>query len=160
MIANAGVMVNAAVSEVFTTMLNLEVRQVSHEACGFKGEPQIASAVGFTGRVSGVVYLYTTVRFAVRITRGLLGLNASEAHNDDMVNDAMGEIANMIVGQFKSRLTDRGLPCVMTIPSIVRGSQFEIEAVRETEVDRLGFACGEDYLLVEVLLQKCSGSES
>jgi chemotaxis protein CheX len=116
--------------------------------------------VGFTGRVSGVVYLYTTVRFAVRITRGLLGLNASEAHNDDMVNDAMGEIANMIVGQFKSRLTDRGLPCVMTIPSIVRGSQFEIEAVRETEVDRLGFACGEDYLLVEVLLQKCSGSES
>ena len=41
----------------------------------------------------------------------------------------------------------------MTIPSIVRGSQFGIEAVSQTEVKRLRFCNGNDYLLVEILLQ-------
>ena len=153
MIANIGVMLNAAVTEVFATMLNFEMRQLPPEACSFNGEPQIASAVGFTGQMSGVVYLYTTTRFAQRITRVLLGLSEAEAHNEEMVNDAMGEMANMVVGHFKSRLTDRGIPCVMTIPSIVRGSHFDIEAVSQTDVNRLGFSQGENYLVVEVLLR-------
>lgn len=153
MIANIGVLVNAAVTEVFATMLNLEMRQLPADQCTFNGEPQIASAVGFTGQASGVVYLYTTARFAQRITRGLLGLGEADAHTEEMVNDAMGEMANMVVGHFKSRLTDRGLPCVMTIPSIVRGSQFDIEAVSQTDVERLGFHQADNFLVVEVLLR-------
>lgn len=35
----------------------------------------------------------------------------------------------MVVGHFRSRLADRGIPCVLTIPSIVRGHQFGIEPV-------------------------------
>ena len=153
MIANLDALVNAAVTEVFGTMVNVEMREVPNGQCRLKGEPQIASAVGFTGQVAGVVYLYTTTQFAARITSGLLGLNVSEVPTEEMVNDAMGEIANMVVGHFKSRLTDRNLSCVMTIPSIVRGSQFGIEAVSQTEVKRLRFCNGNDYLLVEILLQ-------
>ena len=153
MIANMGALLNAAVTEVFSTMLNLEMRQLPATECAFDGEAQIASAVGFTGQTAGVVYLYTTARFAGRITRGLLGLSDDDTHSEEMVNDAMGEIANMVVGHFKSRLTDRGLPCVMTIPSIVRGSHFDIEAVSQTVVDRLGFHHADNFVVVEVLLR-------
>lgn len=153
MIENTGALISAAVTEVFGTMLNMPMLAVPTEECVFAGQDQIASAVGFTGRLSGVAYLYTTTRFAGRITRGLIGLDATEVTTDEMVNDAMGEMANMVVGQFKSRLVDRGFPCVMTIPSIVRGSQFGIEAVSETQLERLGFRCGDNVLLVELLLR-------
>ena len=153
MIENTGALISAAVTEVFSTMLNMQMLAVPADECVFAGESQIASAVGFTGRLSGVAYLYTTTRFAGRITRGLIGLDATEVATDEMVNDAMGEMANMVVGQFKSRLVDRGYPCVMTIPSIVRGSQFGIEAVSETNVDRLGFRSNGNLLLVELLLR-------
>ncbi|MDP2325279.1 MAG: chemotaxis protein CheX, partial [Gammaproteobacteria bacterium] len=107
----------------------------------------------FTGTLSGVIYLYTTIQFASRITRGLLGLNPEDPQRDDLVNDAMGEIANMVVGHFKSRLTDRGIACVMTIPSIVRGSHLGIEAVSHTKVKRLSFRTGDHFLLAEILIQ-------
>jgi chemotaxis protein CheX len=153
MIENIGTLVTSAVTEVFGTMLSMQMLAMPVEDCVFSGEAQIASAVGFTGQVSGVVYLYTTSRFAGRITRGLIGMDDSEAATEEMVNDAMGEIANMVVGHFKSRLVDRGIMCVMTIPSIVRGSQFGIEAVSQTDVSRLGFRNNNNFLLVELLIR-------
>lgn len=153
MIANIGALVNAAVTEVFGTMLSMQMLAMPPAECVFEGQAQIASAVGFTGQASGVVYLYTTSAFADRITRGLLGLDVTESTTEELVNDAMGEIANMVVGHFKSRLVDRGVLCVMTIPSIVRGSQFGIEAVSQTNVERLGFRSGNNFLLVELLIR-------
>ncbi len=146
-------LVNTAVTTVFETMLNMSMKDVAVESCSFGTQPQIASAVGFTGLMSGVIYLYTTIKFANRITGGLLGLSGIEAQREDYVNDAMGEMANMVVGHVKSRLTDHGVPCVMTIPSIVRGSGLGIEAVSRTQVKRMSFECGGDFLLVEVLIE-------
>jgi chemotaxis protein CheX len=157
MIENIGALINAAVTEVFGTMLNMQMVELPAAECVFTGQAQIASAVGFTGQLTGVVYLYTTTRFAGRITQGLIGLEPTELATEEMVNDAMGEIANMVVGHFKSRLVDRGVPCVMTIPSIVRGSQFGIEAVSHTEVQRLGFQANGNFLLVELLLRGGNG---
>lgn len=158
MIEDLKALINAAVTEVFGTMVKVEMLEMPADGPGVNGEPQIASAVGFTGQISGVVYLYTTTCFAGRITRGLLGLDITEIPNEEMVNDAMGEIANMVVGHFKSRLTDRNLSCVMTIPSIVRGSHFGIEAVSHTEVKRLKFCNEKDSLLVEILIQGGKGA--
>lgn len=157
MIDNIGMLVNSAVTEVFGTMLNMQMMSMPVAECVFDGQAQIASAVGFTGQISGVVYLYTTSQFAGKITRGLIGMDDTEATTEEMVNDAMGEIANMVVGHFKSRLVDRGVLCVMTIPSIVRGSQFGIEAVSHTDVERLGFRSGNNFLLVELLLRGTNG---
>ncbi len=158
MTAKVEVLVNAAVGTVFDTMLNMPMTGVPMDGNSFGGQLQIASSVGFTGKVTGVIYLYTTAEFAGRITSGLLGLSGPDAQREDYVNDAMGEIANMVVGNVKSRLTDAGYACVMTIPSIVRGSQLGIEAMSRTDVARMKFRNGNDFLLVEVLIDKPSGN--
>jgi chemotaxis protein CheX len=147
------VLLRTAVNEVFSTMVGLDLQPRPSADCTFNGQPQIASSIGFTGQLTGVVYLYTTIRFAHHLTRHLLRLTDLEPATEEMVNDAMGELANMVVGHFKSRLTDRGIPCVMTIPSIVRGSQFGIEPVSQTEVQRLGFHHATHFLVVEALLR-------
>lgn len=147
-------LVTQAVKRAFDTMLNLEVQGLpASAAAASNGEPQIAGAVGFIGRLTGVIYIYCTARFARQIAGRLLGLAEEEIDGDEMVNDAIGELTNMVVGQIKSQLSDRGLPCVLTIPSIVRGSHFVIEGV-STATRRLStFACGEHHLAVETLIK-------
>src|SRR4051812_19744502 len=118
MITDVDNLVTSAVTEVFTTMLNFPVRRDPPDTVIRNGEPQVAGSVGFIGIVSGVVYIYWTARFAKSMTGKMLGLTEKEA-TDEMVNDAVGELANMVVGYMKSRFSDRGMPCVLTIPSIV-----------------------------------------
>lgn len=149
-------MVNSAVGEVFTTMLNLSVDRVPEEP-RLNGAEYVAASVGFNGALSGVVYSYCTRDFAGQVTSSLLGLDESEVDDDGMVNDTMGEIANMIVGQIKSGLCDRGLPCTLTIPSIVRGRDFSVQASRTTTRKLTLFKCNDNQLVVEVLLKPENG---
>lgn len=146
-------LIEGSVHEVFSTMLSIQVRSEPCTGPLPGSESQIAGAVGFIGRMSGVVYLYCTNSFARCITCHLLGLEEKDIDSDEMVNDAVGEMANMIVGHIKSRLSDRGMPCVLTIPSIVRGKNFSVEPVSRTESKLFCFHCNEHQLLVEVLLR-------
>jgi len=147
-------LVRSAVSEVFATMLSLDLENEPPGSFVKNGEPHVAGAVGFSGSISGVVYIYSTVTLARRITSGMLGLEEHELDSDEMVNDTVGELANMVVGQLKSRLCDRGLTCVLTVPSIVRGTNFTIEAVSSTSRRLLTFKCANgQQLVVEALVK-------
>jgi CheY-specific phosphatase CheX len=41
---------------------------------------------------------------------------------DKMIGDVAGECSNMVVGAVKSRISDMGVECTMTVPRIVRGA--------------------------------------
>jgi chemotaxis protein CheX len=153
MIEDLEQLITSAVTEVMTTMLTLKAQPNSNPMNFSSGEGHIASAVGFIGKTTGVVYLYASNSFAKRMTGRLLGMEPAEIDGDEMVNDAMGEMANMVVGQLKSRLSDRGMPCVLTIPSIIRGSNFSIEPVSSAERRVFFFDCNGDHLGVEVMLK-------
>jgi chemotaxis protein CheX len=146
-------LVGSAVTEVMTTMMSFRVQQTPNAINFTNGEGHIASAVGFIGKTTGVVYLYASDKFAREMTCRLLGLEDSDIEGDEMVNDAMGELANMVVGHIKSRLVDRGLACVLTIPSIIRGSSFSIEPVSSAERRVYFFDCDQSRLGVEVMLK-------
>jgi chemotaxis protein CheX len=153
MITDVENLVSDAVNEVFTTMLSFPIQRETPKTEATNGEPHIAGSVGFIGRLTGIVYIYSTCRLAKKITAQLVGMTETEITGEEMVNDAFGELANMVVGQLKSRLCDRGMPCVLTIPSIVRGSHFSIEPVSSTERGVLSFRCLESQVIVEVLLK-------
>jgi chemotaxis protein CheX len=156
MINDLDELVKSAVTEVFDTMLNFKAQLEAPGAEVLNGEAHVASAVGFIGRLTGVVYIYATARFARRITCLMLGLEEAQIDGEEMVNDAMGELANMVVGHLKSRLADRGMPCVLTIPSIVRGSHFTIEAVSSTTRRVACFRCNDHQIVIETLLKPIS----
>jgi len=126
-----------AVPDVFKTMLGLTARLIQR----IEGKPEpwpplspvptqalthIVGTVGFLGDASGLIYLYLEESFAALCTASLLGMNAAElnAAGPEAVNDAVGELTNMIVGVFKNGLCDFGFSCKLTIPSILRGSNF------------------------------------
>lgn len=153
-------LVKGAVSEVFGTMLSIKTKPDKSLTLISNGDPHIASSVGFIGDVTGVVFIYSTDSFARLITSRMLGLRTSEAIGEELVNDSMGELGNMVVGHIKSRLCDRGMPCVLTIPSIVRGSQFSIEAAASATRMVIGFRCdAAEQVAIEVLIKPTDGPQ-
>jgi chemotaxis protein CheX len=160
MIADLEELVTSAVNELFTTMLRMNVQPVPLEPGFGNGETHVAGTVGFVGRLTGVVYVYTTVSFARRITATLLDIPEAEITEDEMINDAMGEMANMVVGHMKSRIADRGMSCVLTIPSVVRGSHFSVEPISSTEGHVASFASGPNRLCIQVLLKPTDPSQN
>lgn len=160
MIDNLEVLLKAAVGEVFRTMLNFNTRSIPFEPDAMSSEAHIAGSVGFIGAMTGVVYLYSTAAFARTMTGRMIGMAEPEIEGDEMVNDAVGELVNMIVGSLKSNLAERGLSCVLTIPSIVRGSNFTIEAVSSTTRRVLCFRCDDSQnLVVEILVKPSQASK-
>ena len=153
MIEDLSDLVSGAVKDVFTTMLEMNAKPEPPDSLVANGEPHVAGSVGFIGKLNGVVYLYASATFARRIASRMLRLSDAEIKGNEMVNDVVGEVSNMVVGNIKSRLCDRGLSCALTIPSIVRGSHFTIEPVSSTERKVITFRCDEHQLVVEILIK-------
>jgi chemotaxis protein CheX len=159
--------INRAVTDVFKTMLGQDpVLITSPEA--LKNQPWppfgqapenalpiIAGTVGFLGDVNGMLYLYLDLDLARLATCHLLGMTEQELDTagDEVVNDAIGELSNMTVGSFKNGICNAGYPCKLTIPSILRGSNFSIEPISSTTRQTYYFECAGHRLVADILMK-------
>ncbi len=143
----------SASSSVFTTMLNFKVEFQKPEEHAFAGQPLVAGTVGITGAFNGMIYLYSTAIFARHMTCSLLGMSDAEVEGDEMVNDAIGELTNMVAGHIKSKLDNAGSRCTMTIPAVVRGCDFKVEPVSGVVRKTVYFRSDGGRVLVEALLK-------
>jgi chemotaxis protein CheX len=147
-------MLKTAVGEVFCKMMKSDPTPIPLSSETMGAETHIASAVGFIGDMTGVVYIYASSTFAGKMTSAMLEMPETEVQGDEMVNDAMGELANMIVGTVKAQLVEKGKSCVLTIPSIVRGSNISIEAISSATRRVLCFRCNDNQnLVVEIMIK-------
>jgi CheY-specific phosphatase CheX len=84
---------------------------------------QISSAVTFAGQqLSGIVRLHFPLAFVEHAFRILTGLNGPAPGCDDLLEDAAGELANMIAGRVAAQLAAAGYPCNLGTPSVSRGA--------------------------------------
>lgn len=155
--------ITRAVSNVFKTMLG---RPASlHRSGGSAGTeplprvvtPQVVGTVGFVGEASGLIYLYLDENFAKQCTGHVLGMSEYEMRSagEDVVNDAIGEMTNMVAGSFKSALCDAGYPCKLAIPSILRGHNFCIERLSSALRHVYHFECGEHSVIADLIVKSC-----
>ena len=158
--------INRAVTDVFKTMLSKTASLVTASdvasADGTAWEqpvhitgPQVVGTVGFIGDISGLIYLYMDAVFANELAGQMLGMSLAEldAAGEEVVNDAVGELTNMTVGTFKNQLADKGFPCKLTIPSILRGSNFSIEPISSATRRIYHFQIGERVLVADLLMK-------
>ena len=57
----------------------------------------------------------------------MLGMPVEEVDNDSW--DALGEIANMIAGNFKGKLSGVGNHCMLSVPTIITGTDYETRSI-------------------------------
>ncbi len=165
--------ISRAISDVFKTMLSRKA-ELSRKAAlgdgaswppapsdGGEATPQVVGTVGFLGDINGLLYLYLPLPFAVLVTSHLLGMTDAEIEEagDEVINDAIGELTNMTVGSFKNGLCDAGFPCKLTIPSILRGSNFSIEPISSARRYIYHYDCGGHTIVTDILI-KTDNAES
>ena len=133
-------MVADSAEKVFSTMLSTAAKPYvayNHGDTPEKSHPKlnvtadkmmVVGMIGFLGNIKGVIYIYVDEPTSITITSNFLGLDKlSLKDNHETVNDALGELSNMISGTFKNQLCDKGYNCRLTIPSILRANNFTIE---------------------------------
>ncbi len=152
--------ITRAVHEVFSTMLGHPARYLPTDRSPDPNSleldhPHVVGTVGFIGAINGLIYLYLDVEFAQKCAANLLGVSAEELADlgDEAVNDAIGELTNMTVGTFKNQLSDRGFPCRLTIPSILRGSRFRIEPISSSTRRIYRFDIAGSPITADLLMQ-------
>lgn len=160
--------ISRAISDVFKTMLGREATLTATATQSSEGAwppfpakdgetptPQVVGTVGFLGDANGLIYIYLPVPFATLVTCQLLGMTEAEVEEagDEVVNDAIGELTNMSVGSFKNGLCDIGYPCKLTIPSILRGSNFCIEPISDAQRYIYSFTCGGHKVVTDILMK-------
>jgi chemotaxis protein CheX len=153
LIEEVGDLLKSSVSEVFTTVFNINAHPVPFCEIRKSDEMLIAGSVGFVGDVNGVVYIYLKASFARKLASQMLGMPEAELDGDELIGDVIGELSNMIVGSTKSRLCDSGASCKLTVPSIVRGQNLSAQPVRLSEGLSMSIACNDDLLLLELIIK-------
>jgi chemotaxis protein CheX len=120
-------------------MLELAAREVFEIMLGCKLEPQEISAprpcdftamVGLAGQLCGLLTLRCNASSAVLMASKMLGMDIKET--DQQIWDAVGEIANMIAGNFKNKLTGMGDRCVLSVPTVITGSDYSFHSMADT----------------------------
>ena len=156
--------INRAVGDVFKTMIGREPTFSTQTKAGGTERllvsepqrPQVVGTVGFIGDVNGLIYLHLDLEFARVCTCHLLGMTEPELEEagDEVINDAIGELTNMTVGSFKNGLCDAGYPCKLTIPSILRGTNFSIEPISSAVRHIYYFDCAEHRVIADILMKQ------
>jgi chemotaxis protein CheX len=121
-------MVNAA-REVFQMMAGLEVEHCAHPP----GRPSgsVSALIGIAGAISAVLRVRCSPETAAHVAMKMLG--GKELPAKAASEDAIGEIANMIAGNFKSKISTLGDGCVLSVPTIISGEDYEVRQVGKGE---------------------------
>lgn len=142
-----------SVSEVFDTMLSMEVESIDGDQMDLNYGSHIVGSVSFAGVVMGSLNLHVGERFARQMTAVMLDMETDEIDGDEEIHDAIGELCNMICGDLKSRLCDSGLTCELSIPLIASGKEFAIEPQGWDRNERYGFRSHQHTALVEIFMK-------
>ena len=155
--------ISHAVTDVFKTMLGrTPTCSAPHHpphgadtAPASQHRPQVVGTVGFVGDINGLIYLHLDLAFARVVTGHLLSMSEAELDEagDEVINDAIGELTNMTVGGFKNGLCDAGYSCKLTIPSILRGTNFSIEPIGSAVRHVYHFNFAEHRVVADILMK-------
>jgi chemotaxis protein CheX len=141
-----------AADEVFSTMLNQAARQDSpivRQSIEVLNDG-VVSLIGITGEWVGSGVLSCSAESARWMSAQFLMSEYPEVN--DEVLDAIGEITNMIIGNFKNKVAEQTGPLAMSVPAVVHGQNMHT-TTRGGSKEWLAFpvTCGEHYL--ELLVQ-------
>ncbi|MFA7405272.1 MAG: chemotaxis protein CheX [Pelobacteraceae bacterium] len=112
----------------------------------------LTAMVGLAGTYNGLVSVHIPWPLAISFTSLMLGMEVSEINDD--VNDAMGEIANMVAGSFKQHLSKGGSDIQLSTPSVVNGTDYVVSSGNNLENITLKFATDEEWFMVSLSIEE------
>jgi chemotaxis protein CheX len=133
---------------VWTMILALELQRGPLPDPSRAAERTVSASVQISGAWEGVVHLQCAATLAAQAAATMFGIGPAEVRADQ-IQDALGELANMVGGNIKALLPE---PSRLSLPTVVDGVGYTVRVPgRVREVVRVPLACRGDPLVVVVL---------
>ena len=150
-------MLRRVTKEVFSTMLSLEVLadEAYTELQAQSGAEGVVSFIGLAGKCAGTCSLRCSSEGACRLASSFL-MTEFESVNEEVL-DAVAELTNMIIGNFKNQLEDRLGPMALSIPSVIHAHNFATGSLGREEWTVVPFQWNGNRLEIKVCLKDTEG---
>ncbi len=112
----------------------------------------VTALVGFSGVSNGLLSLHVPESLALQFTSNMLGTETAELNGD--VNDALGEIANVMADSFKYHIANNGHEVSLTMPSIITGKEYTIRSGSSEDSLSLLYDSNGEWFLVNVVIEQ------
>ncbi len=139
--------------EIFTSMIMMDI-SVSDETPQIPKvlHDNISGMIGLGGTHKGILGIHLPYVVAMAITSSFLGMEVTEIGED--VEDAVGELANMLGGNVKTILSEKGRDIELSLPSTIHGKEYGVQTSHDTENVVISFACEVGNFIVQLQLEK------
>jgi chemotaxis protein CheX len=147
--------IGSSTREVFSMMLGIDVTAgepfVGQKAGADTG---VLALLGLAGQWVGTGSLCCSAAIACRLA-SLMLMAEYPALNDEVL-DAVAELANMVVGNIKTKLEETLGAMALSTPTVVYGRNFATRRVGSTEWVSVPFLCEGGTVSVQVCLAQAS----
>ncbi|MGA8069734.1 MAG: chemotaxis protein CheX [Terriglobales bacterium] len=115
-----------AVEEVFEIMVGCRVKPVAQTE--HPPNEEYTAMIGLAGALCGILTLSCNAQTARQIARSMLG---GTDNADTEVADALGELCNMIAGNFKNKLAGTDERCMLSVPTVISGGEYSFHSLAD-----------------------------
>ena len=141
-----------ATLDVFGTMLGVDA--VAGDRFTEKVPPHpshgVVSLIGMAGSWVGTGGMSCSAELACKLSGRFL-MAEYESVNDEVL-DAMGELTNMVIGNFKNDIEQHVGTLGLSIPTVIFGRNFVARSATENDWIAVPFECEGETLIVKVCL--------
>lgn len=114
-----------AAMEVFSLMAGVELTSFPGSVEDRHAEQ--TAMVGLAGALCGMVTIRCATPTASKLAT--LMLRADGGSTPSMMGDALGELCNMVAGNFKSKVTTLADHCMLSVPTVIWGEDYVLQTV-------------------------------
>lgn len=122
-------LLESAATEVFEMMAGARLEPTASAADEPKGDR--TAMVGMAGALCGMTTIRCSGESAAKLASRMLGGEA--AMNTSTACDALGELCNMVAGNFKSKVSSLGDRCMLSVPTVISGEDYVLQPVSFSE---------------------------
>lgn len=144
--------------EVFETMVFMDLAEATEPDQNVEGWALLGS-ITFKGSLEGCLTICCNTSCAQAIAINMLGIDTTERLTEEDICDAIGEIANMIMGSVKSRLLENIGNLEVSIPSVVGGRKLKNNLGDGVEIISVKINIEDEYVAVLSLVYRESETE-
>ncbi|HTT20579.1 MAG TPA: chemotaxis protein CheX [Candidatus Binatia bacterium] len=84
----------------------------------------VTSMVGLAGSLCGLLSVRCSSQCAALMATKMLGADAEGAKGQ--MEDAVGEVCNMVAGNFKNKISGISESCKLSVPTVITGSNYSL----------------------------------
>lgn len=142
-------MLECAALEVFELMAGVRLT-VDPAPCETQHGEETAM-VGMAGALCGMMTLRCSRALSVRLASCMLG--GDGASSASTARDALGELCNMIAGNFKGKISQLADQCMLSVPTVITGENYSLSTVDPSDGITITLLLGGEPIWISLIIQ-------